>query len=381
MPTLSTLLGPSPVLYDGGQGTTLADFYGADTSSPVWSSAVVETHPDTVIDLLVRFMTAGSRVVNTATYQAAYSTYALAGHPEPQDAERLMRSAVHLAATARTKFTSSPSSDKAPDVKIALSLGSFGSSLVPVAHEFDGVYPPPYGPSTPSARFPPSQRHEEKEAEDALTQFHLERLRVYAGDEETWKEINMLAFETVPLLREVRAIRRAVTKLYEEGVVEKAWSVSTVWENGVFPEATEEGVEGTVREVLEAFFGEYKGVRVRRPDAFGVNCTLLADAEQIARVASSILPSIRANDTEKEKPWLMLKPNGGKVYDPAAKTWSDDPRAREEGWAKALASVAQEAGGTGTWGGVLVGGCCKTGFEEIGGLGEALTLAGEKVKA
>ncbi|VDC07592.1 unnamed protein product [Peniophora sp. CBMAI 1063] len=350
-------------------GTTLADFYSADTSSPVWSSAVVETHPEILVDMIVRFMKAGARVVNTATYQAAYSTYALAGHPEPQDAERLMRTAVHLAAKARDQFAlASPA--QSHDAKIALSLGSFGATLVPVAHEFDGVYPAPYGPATPSARFPPEQDIEEKAAEDALMNFHLERLRIYARDKETWNEVDMLAFETVPLLREVHAIRRAVTALYDEGAEEKPWSVSTVWDGGAFPEAQEREVESAVKEVMDAFFGEHQGAR--RPDAFGVNCTLFADVARIVRAASNHLPLVLASDSREEKPWLMVKPNGGKVYDPAAKTWSDDPRAGGEGWEKRLATLARATEAIGVWGGVLVGGCCKTGFEEIQRLGEAL---------
>jgi hypothetical protein len=43
--------------------------------------------------------------------------------------------------------------------------------------------------------------------------FHLQRLHAHASDDETWRAVDAVTFETFPLAREVRAIRRAVTPL------------------------------------------------------------------------------------------------------------------------------------------------------------------------
>ena len=62
------------------------------------------------------------------------------------------------------------------------------------AQEFDGFYPPPYGPKTYSAggnntnAFPPEDVDQEKGAEDALCSFHLDRLKLFVDD----LEINLV---------------------------------------------------------------------------------------------------------------------------------------------------------------------------------------------
>ncbi|KAJ6616686.1 hypothetical protein B0H10DRAFT_2036588 [Mycena sp. CBHHK59/15] len=66
-------------------------------------------------------------------------------------------------------------------VKIALSLGPFGAGLSP-AQEFDGFYPPPYGPSAYSEAslnrnaFAAGEEAQEAEATEALARFHFDRL-------------------------------------------------------------------------------------------------------------------------------------------------------------------------------------------------------------
>jgi hypothetical protein len=87
---------------------------------------------------------------------------------------------------------------------------------------------------------------QEAESEDLLTAFHLERLRAYASDKETWHAVDAIAFETIPLAREVKAIRRAVAALEDELAPEerKPWWVCTIYPGGEIPEEHPGVVEG-----------------------------------------------------------------------------------------------------------------------------------------
>ena len=57
---------------------------------------------------------------------------------------------------------------------------------------------------------------EEEKAIEALAGFHLWRLRAVASDAETCKLVDYVAFETVPHLRELRAIKVAMARFDAE---------------------------------------------------------------------------------------------------------------------------------------------------------------------
>ena len=138
-----------------------------------------------------------------------------------------MRKGVALAVQAKAAFLEKHPDVPACDIKIALSLGPLGAML-PVAQEYNGLYPPPYGPqsydeaqtsSAPRRTFNAQERATgaDTNAEHALADFHLARLHVFSEDAETWEHVDCVAFETVPLAREVRAIRRAMGELTTRG--------------------------------------------------------------------------------------------------------------------------------------------------------------------
>jgi len=114
-----------------------------------------------------------------------------------------MQKAVALAAEARSRFEHDAGPGPAGEVKIALSLGPYGATLTP-GHEFDGFYPPPFGPQaySPGGRnrnaFTAAEASQESVAIDALTDFHLQRLRVFANDLTTWARVDCIAFEDDP---------------------------------------------------------------------------------------------------------------------------------------------------------------------------------------
>ena len=339
-------------------------------------------------------------------YQGSFSTYARAGYSQ-DDAVRLMRSSVALATEARTRFAAE-SHVPIDGIKIALSLGAYGASLSR-PHEFDGFYPPPYGPqayvhySTDDSgvllnrnAFRTDEREHEAQAEAALAAFHLERLRVYATDAATWGSIDALAFETIPLAREVRAIRRAVAALEDDSLVpedRKPWWVCTVYPGGEFPEQRL-GAEGAAsdgrlgaQDVLAAYFGDIDvrvapsgsgegGGRYAVPDAFGVNCTSVAHvARTITAVSVALGETGAACHVGARKPWLVLKPNIGHTYDMDTRKWGwygGESSSQGEEWAEQLGDIVRTATNKGGWGGILVGGCCKAGDVELRALAKVL---------
>ena len=282
-----------------------------------------------------------------------------------------MRKAVALAARARQQQCEIGEKK----VKIALSLGPFGASMT-TAQEFTGFYPPPYGPRAFSSSDPESNTnafedgenedsvHKEKEAERALKAFHLRRLKVFASDPDCWAQIDYIAFETVPLAREIRAIRQAMKDLYSSSNVQlKPWWISTVWPDGKFPQERSHGGERLgAEEVVAAFLDDASHIPV--PSGIGVNCTDI-------NYLGSVVEKLRVQKEKcrpKDKPSLVLYPNGGIPYDTVNHHWVENPQGDEKidkAWAERLAKVAGTERASGAWSNIVVGGCCKTGPKHI----------------
>ena len=270
-----------------------------------------------------------------------------------------MLKSVHLADEARKQFLDERKNLTREDIRIALSIGPFGASLFP-AQEFDGFYPPPHGPKAFSENGDNINAFEHGSASadsiDALTKFHFDRLSIFENDPTTWSNIDCLAFETVPLAREVQAIRRAVGMLR---TVVKPWWISLVFTNGQFPETDIGGRHLSLKEVTDAALAG-----PNPPSAIGFNCTQ-------AELFPALLVGLReaVNEKQRKDIWLALYPNGGDVYDPVNRTW----RIKEKGgnWAQDLGKIIKEV--RENWGGIIVGGCCRTGPEEIKQLSQYLS--------
>ncbi|KAG8960160.1 AdoMet-homocysteine methyltransferase [Tulasnella sp. 419] len=321
-----------------------------------------------------------------------------------------MREAVRLADQARIQFMEQRQQETSRTGLVrpllGLSLGPYGATLSP-AQEFDGLYPPPYGPcgfnnpnnmKTKSTSFfnspPPylSTTSEtsialEEKAESELCSFHLGRLLVFAEDEATWSRIDCVMFETVPLLREGRAIRRAVgmlqgtMRLRVKGWRMKPWWVSFVYPEGKCPEEVWTGgpricmakiVNEMMKDSLVGANSEFA-----RPSALGINCTQPEFISSLVNEMTDALGSLPADDAAA-RPWLTLYPNGGLVYDITTQRWIRHPEkgvdSEQKYWAESVLSAARRSmpanGATvSPWSGIILGGCCKTGPAHITELG------------
>lgn len=300
-------------------------------------------------------------------YQCSFNTFERAGL-SADDASQLMRRAVQVAQEARQTYIAESkigiNKGGAATIKIALSLGPFGASLTP-AQEFDGYYPPPYGPKAYSIEGPNvnswSDLEQENKSIEALAKFHFDRLRVFAEDADSWSSIDVIAFETVPLIREIKAIRIAMQWLYQKQVSQKCWWISAVYPEGNFPERKLEDAL-TTTDVVRAFL---TGDNLASPDGVGINCTTVECLPALVAEMRQVVGNLKTQGKIRTQPWLVLYPNGGGSYDIVNHTWKER-KGSKKAWTDTLVGIVkQEEGHSQIWDGIVVGGCCETGPQDI----------------
>jgi homocysteine S-methyltransferase len=319
------------------------------------------------------------------------------------EAESIMRAGIHLASHSASSSTRESS--------VALSLGPFGATLRP-GQEYAGLYPPPYGPPPPAVpfisasagptnAFPDTEegKQEQRVAAEKLAEFHLDRLRVFAADRETWEMVRWLAFETVPVLHEVLGIRLAMKRLRlelqelygteggadgkgpEGGEGGRMWWDKPFWitspfPEGVHPQLLPSGEHASVDDFL--CFSLLPELDMSLPDGVGINCTHPRYLSTLPTAFNRALGFLLESNAipPADKPMFVLYPDGGATYDVVSRTWTDR-NLDADGWAREVGSCAREMEGEmwlgeKLWKGVIVGGCCKAGFDEIGALRKEL---------
>jgi homocysteine S-methyltransferase len=313
-------------------------------------------------------------------YQCSLRTFERAGYNK-SDAKATMLKAVRLAEEARTIFTTNNADVDQSNIKIALSLGPFGASLTP-AQEFDGCYPLPYGPKEFSVHGNNynsfgQDKGAEQDSIYALAQFHFERLQVFANDSDAWKTIDIIAFETVPLVREVKAIRLAMSWLRRELVTRdgnfKPWWISCVFPSGKCPETrSPSGPNMTARDIIAAAVQQTDSDdSTPIPTGVGANCTSMDFISVIITEMTQAVADFC--EPRQSVPWLILYPNGGDIYDPISRTWMVQELAKKWAWAPRIKAVLDDLSSKrALWDKIVVGGCCRTGPDEIHALAMVL---------
>ena len=339
---------PSPpvMLLDGGLGTCLESKpynFRFSAATPLWSSHLLISSPETLLELQQAYVAAGSDVILTATYQASLEGFAATGGKDglesqsydEEDAAQAMRSAISLAKKA---FSATKRQGR-----VALSLGAYGATMRPSA-EYTGKYVP-----------------EDMKTSEGLARWHRKRLEVFQSDAETWRNIDYIAFETLPVLAEVRAVREVMGQ-YDK----KCW-ISCVFPNDDFnlPDGT------TVSELVDAMIGgAHNGGQ--QPWGIGINCTSITRLEflivlfeaAVKKIAEK--PQAQASNLQQTWPWLVIYPDGaeGLVYNTTSQTWdaveSSCNTKNQTSWDEEVAMIVRRASERACWKGILVGGCCKT---------------------
>ncbi|KAL3417838.1 homocysteine s-methyltransferase [Phlyctema vagabunda] len=377
-------------LLDGGLGTTLADVYGCSFTSsttPLWSSSLLLTSPATLLAAQTSFARAGADLLLTDTYQASYGGFAAEGCATRDVAAAKMRSAVAIAHQAFTDSAASShgeegrrgSSENAdgnrrasPKGKVVLGLGAYGATMVP-GQEYTGKY--------------------DLSTHADLQAWHAERLRVF---ESVHDQVDLIAFETIPLLQEIEVLRdvmtspppSASTSTESESELDVLRS-KRFWISCVFPnqEKARENLlpdGSSVKQLISALLSDVPAQeadgdkkksssssrprRRRRPDFVGINCTKMAKLPgliaEFEKEIAALVPS------EAGSVGLVIYPDGtnGEVYNTTTQEWEiPEPRdgqvdaeQRAQSWDERIWDVVQQTRDRGFWSEIIVGGCCKT---------------------
>lgn len=290
-------------ILDGGLGTSLQDQYGvqfSSTNTPLWASHLLVSDPTTLQACQQDFSTAGVDILLTATYQVSLSGFARTKTPEfpngiPNSAiGRFLRTAVDVVERAKVR----------PSAKIALSLGPYGACMIP-GQEYSGIYDVAH------------------DSEESLYQWHLERLRLFVeADGDLLARIQYVAFETLPRLDEVRAVRRAIR---DAGIE------APFWISCVFPREDELLPDGSsISQVVRAAVAPMDGGIA--PWGIGINCTKIHKLPGLVDKFGACVAEAIEGGQVSAAPALVLYPDGtnGEVYNTTTQTW-EKPDEQKEG--------------------------------------------------
>lgn len=297
---------PIPVqILDGGLGTTLEDLHGITFSfdTPLWSShLLVSGEEDKLLDCHNAFKQAGADVISTATYQTSIAGFAATKTPsigalgsdvdgiDKEGIPHFLSRAVVLAADAAGK-----------EGKVALALGPYGATMIP-STEYSGKYDP------------------EHQDVQALKKWHQERLDLFKDVDA--KQVSYIAFETVPRLDEIIAIRNLLTT----DMIPTSLRGRPVWISSLYPNDDEKLPDGsTVEEVVRAVLTHKEGLDT--PWGIGINCTKMERLDSLIKQYEDAIQACIDNGEPMDWPSLVLYPDGtnGEVYNTASKTWELPP--------------------------------------------------------
>lgn len=302
MNPIQRILDEYPVMILDGALATELERCGCDLHDPLWSAKVLIEAPDLIKQVHLDYFAAGADCATTATYQATFEGFARRGLSE-EEAAGLMQLAVRLAIEARDEFWADPVNRFArPRPLVAASIGSYGAFLAN-GSEYSGDY---------------------DLGETELMDFHRPRLRVLADS-----GADVLACETIPSMIEARALARLLTEFPSVG----AW------------------VSFSARDSEHISHGELLGDCVTELDlyrqviAVGVNCT----------APRYVADLVGAAHHRTDKP-ILAYPNSGEIYRAEEGCWIGDVEP---------AQYAVEARRWYERGARIIGGCCRTGPEEI----------------
>jgi homocysteine S-methyltransferase len=301
---LAVFLERGTMVLDGGLATAL-ESRGCDLDDDLWSARMLLESPELIRQVHREFLEAGADCIATATYQATLPGFRKRGLSDNEGIE-LFRSAVRLACGARDSFWSDPA-HRTGRVRplVAGSIGPYGAFLAD-GSEYSGRY----GLGI-----------------DELHQFHQQRWKHLAES-----EVDLLACETIPSQAEAHALLR----LLDETPGRWAWLSFSCRDEAHLS-------DGSPFADAVDLCAQHANVA-----AVGVNCT----------PPDLISPLVRIARDRTNQP-IIVYPNSGERYDAQSKSW--DAVASDVVWTDAAAEWIE-------LGASIVGGCCRTGTDEIADL-------------
>ena len=289
------------VVLDGGLATEL-ERRGCDLNDDLWSARVLMEQPELVGQVHADYLAAGADCIVSASYQATVEGFMKKGLSQDR-ARRLLTRSVEIAHEARDAFWSDPANRQGRlRPLVAASIGPYGAFLAD-GSEFRGDY---------------------DLDEQSLTEFHAERWQLLAGT-----GADLLACETLPSATEARVL----LNLLEQTPSTIAWFSFSCRDEAHISDGTE----------LAAIARELSGSE--RVAAVGVNCTA-------PRLISGLVTSVKAVTS---KP-IVVYPNSGESWEAEGKKWLPGEEAID---------LPQASRAWRNLGASLIGGCCRTGPDDI----------------
>ncbi|KAI0189254.1 Homocysteine S-methyltransferase [Astrocystis sublimbata] len=344
---------------DGGLGTSLEDKYNVHFTEamPLWSSHLLLSDHDTLKSCQRDFAEVPVDILLTATYQVSVEgfqrtqTDSFPRGVSPDDIPPFIDAAVSIVEQI-----------KRPATQIALSLGPYGAMMRP-SQEYSGAY------------------DDEHNSVDKLLRWHADRMRLFTHTPRLNSRVDFLAFETVPRLDEIVAIRKLTMMLGSESpadAVADPLGRMRYWISCVFPGTGQALPDGSsVGQVVRALLSlEHSG---NPPWGIGINCTKIERLPQLVKAYEESVRLLEEKGQLQSWPSLLLYPDGtnGEVYDTASKTWKHPTGLKQiaEGssWEEQLNDVVTKARSRGCWSSIVVGGCCKATHEDISRLRAQVT--------
>ncbi|KFA73481.1 hypothetical protein S40288_08194 [Stachybotrys chartarum IBT 40288] len=306
-------------ILDGGLGTTLERRFDVHFSHarPLWSSDLLISDPDTLLACQSAFGRVPVDILLTATYQVSVEGFAATTQaPEfpngvgVEAIPRFLETAVSVAARA-----------KQASAQIALSLGPYGACMVP-SQEYSGEYDAAHSSA------------------ETLREWHRRRLGLFASlGGHVLSSISYVAWETVPRVDEVVAVRTALAATPELSSLPYWISCLYPGDDGTLPDGT------SAREAVATMLNpELPGPS---PWGIGINCTKVHKLDGLLRQYEAAIESMVQQGRIGKWPALVLYPDGtnGEVYNPTTQQWelpADAVAAGRSPWEEVLAQVVQE---------------------------------------
>ncbi|ODV88141.1 hypothetical protein CANARDRAFT_5440 [[Candida] arabinofermentans NRRL YB-2248] len=319
MTSIKSLLSERPLLLDGATGTELEN-RGVNVNDKLWSGIAILSNPDEIYKLHLDYLKSGADLLLTSTYQLSKPALIEKGL-NPED---LYEKSIELAHKAQQAYLK----DTGKQTYIAGSVGPYGAYLAN-GSEYTGDY--------------------EGVTYEQLKQFHSDRMKYLFES----SKIDIIAFETIPSLDEVKVLTEMINELNFKSNTKKPYYLSLSTNHDV------QLADGTsIKKVLE-FINDNADEQLL---AIGSNCCSLLNTTKIVDTLTAEFDHF--SNLKKMK--IVLYPNSGEVYDGIAKTWSIDPLLKSPDLTLALTEKAREWIAIGNVG--IIGGCCRTGPKDIASL-------------
>jgi homocysteine S-methyltransferase len=285
---------------DGGMATEL-ERKGFNLAGPLWSAQVLESSPEAIASVHREYLEAGADCLLTASYQVSAEGFQEIGFA-PQDAARAAANALRVSVALAESVRNEYQAGSPRRIWIAASLGPYGAMLHNGA-EYHGNYDCSF---------------------DDLVGFHSRRIAVLART-----NADFLAFESIPLLEEARAILTAL-----QPYPDVAAYLSFTCRDGTHVSHGE-----TLRACAELLDTQPQVIGI------GVNCT-----------APDLIGSLIGELAKETSKPIIVYPNSGEQWDALHRCWQGDGQVQAFG---ELAGRWRSAGAQ--W----IGGCCRTGAEHV----------------